>query len=376
MKSWIDRDDALALLGVKAQTLYAYVSRGRIRMEPDRVDARRSRYHAGDIAELVAQRSRGRRAATIAASALALGEPAIPTSISISEKGRLFFRGRDAAELSQTEDLERLAALFWEKPTAADLTGRSITALDPFAALASLASASKPSLGRGSVTLTEDAGLIVGTLANVVGAVSSNEPLHQRLAEGWGCDQTAAHKLREALVLMADHDLTASTFAVRVAASTGASLAASVLAGLCALSGPRHGGAASALCTLITEASRDGTESTVDNWLNRGAECPGFGHPLYPDGDPRAEIMLDGISVPDEMQRLAEAVFTRTGLRPNCDFGLVAITNRFELPQHAPFNLFLIGRSVGWCAHAIEQSRSGHLIRPRGRYEGPPLMID
>ncbi|BBB13980.1 citrate synthase II [Sphingopyxis sp. FD7] len=174
----------------------------------------------------------------------------------------------------------------------------------------------------------------------------------------------------------ADHDLTTSTFAVRVAASTGASLAASVLAGLCALSGPRHGGATSALSQLIAEASRDGVASTVDHWLNRGAELPGFGHPLYPDGDPRTVVMLEGSVIPDGMKRLADAVFTKTGLRPNCDFGLVAISTQFGLPQHASFSLFLIGRSVGWCAHAMEQSRSGQLIRPRGRYDGPTLALD
>lgn len=376
MKSWIDRNAALALLGVKAQTLYAYVSRGRIRMEPDRADARRSLYHAGDIDELVRQRSRGRKAAAIAAGALSLGEPTIPTGISTSTKGRLFFKGQDAVALAHTANLEHVAGLLWEAAIPADLSGRPVAALDPFAALADLASMSQPSLGRGSMTLMQDAGLIVGSLANASGATSDDAPLHQRLVEGWGCDPAAAPKLREALVLMADHDLTTSTFAVRVAASTGASLAASVLAGLCALSGPRHGGATSALSQLIAEASRDGVASTVDHWLNRGAELPGFGHPLYPDGDPRTVVMLEGSVIPDGMKRLADAVFTKTGLRPNCDFGLVAISTQFGLPQHASFSLFLIGRSVGWCAHAMEQSRSGQLIRPRGRYDGPTLALD
>ena len=141
MKSWIDRDSALALLGVKAQTLYAYVSRGRIRMEPDPVDARRSLYHAGDIDGLVKQRSRGRRAGAIAAGALALGEPAIPTGISTSAKGRLFYKGRDVVELARTEDLEQVAGLLWETTTAVDLIGGPTAAPDPFAALAGLAAA-------------------------------------------------------------------------------------------------------------------------------------------------------------------------------------------------------------------------------------------
>lgn len=376
MKSWIDRTTALAQLGVKAQTLYAYVSRGHIRMEPDHADARRSLYHAGDIEELVRRRSRGRKAAAIAAGALELGEPTIQTGISISDKGRLFFKGQDAAKLSQSATLEHVAGLFWDAPTPVDLYGPPVVALDPFAALASLASESQPSIGRGNLTLIQDAGKIVGTLANASGATSGDAPLHQRLMEGWNCDPAAAPKLREALVLMADHDLTASTFAVRVAASTGASLAASILAGLCALSGPRHGGAPAALSQLIAEAAREGVANTVDRWLDRGAVLPGFGHPLYPDGDPRSAVMLEGCTMPEPMQRLAETVLTKTGLLPNCDFGLLAISTQFAFPQNAPFSLFLIGRSVGWCAHAMEQCRSGQLIRPRGRYEGPLVMSD
>src|SRR5439155_24849267 len=104
---------------------------------------------------------------------------------------------------------------------------------------------------------------------------------------GWSA-KAAVPAIRKALVLMADHELNASTFAARVAASTGASMAASLLAGLCALSGPRHGGAGEALLGLLADAERLGLEKVIASWLARTKYLPGFGHPLYPNGDPRA----------------------------------------------------------------------------------------
>lgn len=88
----------------------------------------------------------------------------------------------------------------------------------------------------------------------------------------------------------------------------------------------------------------------------------------YPEGDPRATVLLLGIAPSDEMQDLARCVFELTGLHPNCDFALAAMVDALGLPADAPFKIFLIGRTVGWCAHVIEQNRDGTLIRPRGRY--------
>lgn len=371
MKPWIDRDAALAMLQVKPQTLYAYVSRGRIRMEPDHDDARRSLYNAEDIAQLTGRRMRGRKPAAIAASSMAWGEPAIATSLSTVFRGRLLYRGWDAMELARTASLEEAAALLWDYSGAISFEGPPNPCSSAFGALADLIDGAQPMLGRGSAILARDAQTIVGAIATACGATGGSDPLHVRLARGWGCDPRSAEKVRQALVAMAEHDLNASTFVVRVAASTGASLAASMLAGLCALSGPRHGGAGAALATLIEEARKDGIDTVFDRWLNQGVELPGFGHPLYPGGDPRASLLLEGIELDPFMRGFVEAVQAKTGLPPNCDFGLAAMTAAFGLPSDAPLRLFLVGRSIGWCAHAMEQSRSGELIRPRGRYEGP-----
>jgi citrate synthase len=177
-----------------------------------------------------------------------------------------------------------------------------------------------------------------------------------------------AERVRQALVLVADHELNASTFVTRVAASTGASVAASLLAGLGALSGPRHGGAGAALLALLDEAGRIGAAPAVAAWLARGRQLPGFGHPLYPQGDVRAAALLGGLAVDQLTEELREAARAATGALPNIDFALAALTRSCGLPPGAPLALFTLGRSVGWAAHAIEQITTGALIRPRARY--------
>ncbi len=370
MKKWIDRSAALDRLGVKPQTLYAYVSRRLIRMEPDPSDARRSLYSKEDIEAVATRKARGRKRSNIAASSMEWGEPAIATSLSMVQHGKLYYRGIDAGTLSAHSTLEDMASLLWavqQSPIFSDGTGEGI---DPFQALAALVPNSPPILGRTNQSIAREAALVIGQLATVCGAASDHGPLHERLARGWGCDITNADRLRQALVLMADHDLNASTFATRVAASTGASLPATLLAGLCTLSGPRHGGAAEALASLLADTHRLGTADAVQLWLSRDRILPGFGHPLYPEGDPRALEMLKGLRPGEGFTRLSETVFEQAGLFPNCDFALAVMVEALRLPADAPFCIFLLGRSVGWAAHVMEQNSSRTLIRPRGRYEG------
>ena len=172
---------------------------------------------------------------------------------------------------------------------------------------------------------------------------------------------------------MADHELNASTFAARIAASTGASLAAAALSGLATLLGPVHGGATLRVRALTDEAERNGARACVQLHLARGAALPGFGHPLYPDIDPRAAALLEYLPLPDVVADLAKEAFAATGLRPNIDLAAVAMGLAFGLPADAPFRLFAAARMAGWLAHAMEQAESGALIRPRARYAGPPL---
>jgi len=196
--------------------------------------------------------------------------------------------------------------------------------------------------------------------------------LDNRLALAWGLGPggPGADLIRRILVLLADHELNPSAFAARVAASTGASLSACALAGLATLSGPRHGGAPAAIRALAAEAGQMGPRAAIAARLAEDRALPGFGHQLYPDRDPRAEALLERFDPTPPLVELAAAVEAFTGLRPNIDFALVALSDALKLATDAPFALFATARCAGWIAHAIEQLQSGAIIRPRARYTG------
>ena len=371
MSAWIDRAAALDQLGIKAQTLYAYVSRGQVGMQPDPADPRRSLYRAEDIDALKMRRRRGRRISAIATSTMAWGEPSIETAISTVRHAQLLYRGQDAVALASSATCEAVAALLWHSGRAIAFPASPAERRDPFSALAALIPDSPPALGRHPATLHADAEQAIACLADALGAEASDLPLHQRLARGWRLDAAAAAPLRMALVLIADHDLNASTFAVRVAASTGASIPACLLAGLATLSGPRHGGAATAAMALLAEARATGTIPALRRHLAMGHPLPGFGHPLYPGGDPRAAALLQALPTDPWVTQLCEEGTSLTGTQPNIDFALAAFAASGTMPADAPFRLFALGRSLGWVAHAVEQLETGSLIRPRGIYKGP-----
>ncbi|MEP7004510.1 MAG: citrate synthase [Sphingomonas bacterium] len=367
MQEWLSREEALATLEVRPQTLYAYVSRGLIERRAGADDPRRSEYRGDDILALTKRRARGRRTASIAASAMAWGEPVIPTRISTVARGQLIFRGQRAVALAQIATLEEIAGLLWEQPaTAFPVHGEEY---DAFRALAALIAGARPMIGRAPGKLGQEAAMAVAAIASSFGG-NGDGLIHQRLARGWSLDETGTDLVRRTLVLLADHELNPSTFAARVAASTGAPMAACLMAGLSTLSGPKHGGAGAALTALAMEARTNGVEVAVARWLAMGHGLPGFGHPLYPHGDPRAAALLPLVTLDPALADLSDAVTEATEALPNIDFALLAISVAAGLPADAPFGLFATARGVGWAAHAIEQSMSGAAIRPRARYVG------
>ena len=380
MSDWIAAEDARSRLGVRAQTLYAYVSRGRVRVRPDPADPRRSLYRAADIAALNDRKSRSRRPADVAAGAIAWGEPVLNSAITTIAEGRLYYRGRDAVRLAETETLESIARLLRGGHGAALKTpdrappphGAGPTAR-AFAVLAARAAADPPALGRNPLRLSMDAVSLLDEVADAMAGEVGEGPIHARLARAWGCDPggPAADLIRRALVLTADHELNASTFAALVAASTGASLAASALAGLSALSGPRHGGAGAATRAFAEDAARRGAAAALSERLREDRPIPGFGHQLYAGVDPRARALLAQVEPPPLFAELAAAVRAQTGLEPNIDYALAALSETHGLPRDAPFALFATARCAGWMAHAIEQGQANAIIRPRARYTGP-----
>ena len=204
-------------------------------------------------------------------------------------------------------------------------------------------------------------------------------PLHWQLAQAWQADTDQTELLRAALVLLADHELNASTFAVRCVASTGASLPMALSAGLAALSGNRHGGGSAAARCMLTQAlaAPDARDAIGAFYKTIAPEFAGFGHPLYPRGDPRAAYLLDrlaALSHAHPQVAIILSVCATAGelldARPNADLALAAMELAFGWPEGAGMSVFALARSAGWIAHANEQAASAALIRPRARYIG------
>jgi len=375
------------LLGVSRATLYSYVSRGLVRSEPDPSDPRRRLYKAGDVQTLKLAKGRSRKPQQIAAQALDWGTAGIPSRITLIERGRLFYRGRDAVQLARTATLEDIACLLWdvESPAAfktdalaASFLGLSkrlgaVNALDRARALLSIATSDARSMwSRGTGHLIDEAvSLVRLTTSSLVSAEPTNAPIHEQIAHAWHLNRKGADLVRSALVLLADHELNVSTFAARIVASTDASLAACICAGLAALSGPLHGGATLLVAALFEDAQNaPSIPHLIEERLRRGEGLPGFGHPLYPDGDPRAEFLLQRLSRERTRLALIDAVENMSGNRPNIDFALASLCRQLSLAPDAAIILFAIGRTVGWIAHCLEQHADGKLIRPRAHYIG------
>ena len=210
---------------------------------------------------------------------------------------------------------------------------------------------------------------------------STTEPVARALQRRWvPGDEGAVALLDRAMVLCADHELNVSSFTARCVASAGATPYAVVVAGLAALGGLEHGGNTGRVEAFLAEVERSGdARDVIAARLRRGEAVPGFGHNLYPDGDPRAKALLAALAaaypgsptveLAGETTRAAGEILDE---RPNVDFGLVVLARVLGLPPDAALALFALGRTVGWVGHAIEQYGTGKLIRPRARYVGEP----
>ncbi|HVR60441.1 MAG TPA: citrate synthase family protein [Polyangia bacterium] len=391
----ISARDAAAFLGVKAQTLYAYASRGLLR----RVGTGKRRQYLVEDLERLQARQRARSGhGPVAAAALSFGEPVLDTRITGIDQHGPLYRGRSAVELaSQGVGFEAVAELLWsgELPATAPLfpplglprAARACASLDELLlALPLLVRALQPTPARARDSELHLARRLVRGLAELAlppdarGRSGKLAASLAPLARARRADAIRAIDL--ALTLVADHELNASSFAARVAASTGASLPACVTAALATLTGPRHGGACDRVEALLDEAATLRRPSdVVDRRSRRGEVVPGFGHPLYPRGDPRAPPLLAAAAkVARRRAGAARAVapalaiakvMERQGLPATVDLGLVALARALRMRPGAAALLLALGRSAGWVAHVLEQRESEAVLRPRARYLGP-----
>src|SRR3954452_21071157 len=389
---YLSAREAAAELAISPATLYAYVSRGLIRSEPT-PDSRRNRYRAEDVRGLKERRvpspePRGLRS-------FDADLPVMDTEIStITEDGPIY-RGVNCVDLAESDTLEDTATLLWDVsgvdlfatdnyPVVSDemhaiaQAARRAAPIDRAIAVLALASSADPR----AFTRAHDGRAMVGArivrllVATMLNAEPSAELLHQQIARTWALDSKhAADLIRRALVLLAEHELNASTFTSRCAASTGLNLYDSVIAGLAALKGPKHGGAGVLASQLVKALVDRDVEPLVRERVALGERFAGFGHGVYKRGDRRAQSLLNALAragaprkfTKEVPERIAEA----TGELVNIDYARTVLVHAPPLPAGSELALFAMARSVGWIAHASEQLQHGKLIRPRARYVGP-----
>ena len=423
--------EAARRLGVKPATLYAYVSRG-VLSRGKAADGRASLFHANEV-ERLARRGRPRRPPGVA-------DITVESAITEIAGDRLRFRGLDVARLAVSRTFEEVAELLWtgelrsvreawQARPAALAAGRAAQAALPAGTLPlerlqvivpamaatdplrlQLHPAAVTAAGRSII-----AGLVDCLPATVIpgpgvsgpgvsgpgvsgpgvpgpgipgpGVSGPGEPVAERL---WSrlCDHRASPALLRAvsaaLVLLADHELAASTLAARVAASVQADPYAVVGTGLGAMSGALHGGASLGAETLLAAARGPGdVPRVVGELLRRGEKVPGFGHFVYGNGDPRAVVLLDLVrrAAPKSGQlAVADAVLAEVRQKslpePNIDFAIATLARVAGMVRGAGEAIFAVARTAGWIAHALEAYAGPGPLRPRAVYTGKPAADD
>ncbi|MEI9942411.1 MAG: citrate/2-methylcitrate synthase [Pseudomonadota bacterium] len=404
--AWLSSRQASDRLGIKLATLYAYASRGLIKSLPG--DGQRARLYASDDVERLRTRHAARSGhGPVAASALRFGEPVLETSISDVGPEGPRYRGQLATELCRTGvSFERVAELLWTGalPDRAGPAARSsCDAIQLWPLFAGRASLPKMALMLSALALADSDRHAASDAAEFARARALFHWLAQapkarppRLEAGPRVAATLLAALRvppkpsllanvdRALVLCAEHELNASTFAARVAASAGADLYACLGAAVNTLSGSAHGGMCDRVEALIaTIGSKARATRTVNEWLARGEQLPGFGHPLYAAGDPRGALLIELAEAHGAHREPAKTAFAlleamRRGGHPapTLDAGLVTLCHCLGLPAGSAATIFAVGRSAGWVAHALEQRAAGYLLRPRARYVGATETVN
>jgi citrate synthase len=386
----VTADQAADLLGVRLQTIYAYVSRGLLTRSHRTNEAghRVSVLPLDEVLRLAAERTRVRTGSL---------EVLVETDVTLLDpKGTLSFRGHDAVALA-TRPFEEAAALVWGVPAiggwepregdvatvrgAASALAAGATDTDRVRAAVLALATADPDRGE----LKPDHVVAVGQRAIEGGVVALGGVGGGSVADRlWGAlggsprAEEGVGALNAALVLLMDHELAASTMAARVAAGTGADPWLVLLTGLAALGGPRHGRSSVVAEGLLGAVRRDGI-GALDRYATESGDVgiPGFGHKVYVDADPRAEVLLDHVARldPDGWPAVEELLLTvsrRYALSPNVDLGLAALVRACGFRSGSGETVFALSRMVGWLAHAMEEYPQGLRFRPRAIYTGDP----
>ncbi|MDO0911102.1 citrate synthase [Streptomyces sp. DT2A-34] len=392
--------EAAELLGVKPETVYAYVSRGHLSSR--RVPGGRGSTFDAQEVETLARRNKREGAGGSGSG----GELSVRTRLTFIDTDRYYFRGVDATQLAARHSYEEVAEWLWTgrlrrgvtftAPEASVAAARSAADGLPEHAgptdrlrVAAIAAAATDPL---RFDLSEEAVLgtartliptLVAALTPARYAYRDEGSLALRL---WGqlsarsADEAALRVLDTALALLVDHDLAASTLAVRVAASARAHAYAAVSAGLGVIEGPLHGAASGLAHKLIMEVlDRGDAGPVIAEELRAGRRIPGLGHRLYAGEDPRARVLFELLEeIPRSAPALAAArdivatAARHTPLHANVDLALAVFTASSAMPATAGETIFAVARTAGWIAHALEEYGERPLrMRPSGHYTGP-----
>jgi citrate synthase len=379
MSLYIGAGEAARRLGVRRETLYAYVSRGVIRRRAS-VDGRTSLYAVDDI-ELLANRSRQRTPAPRPSI-----DVQIASAITQLDEQALSYRGVEVAALSRECSFEQVAELLWSgilPSSAVRWPGADRADLDACVA-------ATRGLGSGAGALVALMAVIPVLAARhaadgpeaaarrfigIVPALAGGRVdgfIAEQLASAWHPDPTPelVRAIDGALVLLADHELATSTLAVRIATSVRTDAFAAFGAGLATLTGVLHGSSAAGAAALLADASERGPVVAIRGVLDTGRRLSGFGHSVYRTGDPRLEPLLEAVrALPDPSGRyeIVDAVMRVASdqivARPNVDFGLAALSFVGGLDADVP--IFAVARVAGWAAH-IEEELLERPLRFRG----------
>jgi citrate synthase len=397
MTEYMSAREAAQKLGIRPASLYAYVSRGHLSREvgPDR----RSLFLRTEV-ERMAERGRPRTRPEVA-------DVPVHSDLTAVSDGTCFLRGRNLLEVASELQFEAASEWFWTgapvasassggwpaNPAAENVAGlidrvKDALPLDQLrVAVAALAPADPVRYDLAPETVIETARRMISGLVDSLARGSSTGTIADRL---WvrlgGSDAIAVGSdlLNQALVLLLDHDLSLSTLAARVAASLNADPYAVVAVGLNALGAPLHSVAALAAEDLLSEVDSTASPRRVlSTRLRDGGRLPGFGHRLYPQGDPRARGLFQTLGKSKPPRRRMETVEGVIELArshrlppPNIDFALAAIAHVYGLTRGASEAIFAIARSSGWIAHALEQYERGVRLQPRLVYLGAPHPLE
>jgi citrate synthase len=391
---YLDSQEAAQFLGVVPATLYSYVSRGLITSQV-RDPASRKRYYLK--ADLLALRHRSayrRDPEGAAKEVIEFGNPILTTAISLITEDGHYYRGRSSSELAQTHSFEEVAQFLWtgelkaasdhwdekvDEQLFANLPAELTTPEKMQCILPLLQYRDLRSYGKGPATLLPRATSLLLPLLWLSSGRQRQGSAARTLQLAWKPAETElAATLDTIMIILADHELNIATFTARCAASAGASLHQTVLAGLAALQGHKHlHGQVFQARRLFQEVLADGNvESVIRRHLQRGETLPGFHNPyrrLYPHQDPRVVTLTENLQRTPGFPLLQETISLcreLSGEHPRIDFLLACSEVLLELPRDAIFSLIAISRTAGMIGHVLEQFSSDRIIRPRARYEG------